>query len=118
MADQETRVGEVWKAIPGWPYEASSYGRIRRSGKATRGTTVGRILKPTLGPNGYLHVDLWDKKPATKAVHRLVTESFYGPCPKGKECNHKDGNKQNNSTANLEYVTPSWRFRERKRDEG
>lgn len=32
-------------------------------------------------------------------------EAFVGPCPKGKEVNHKDGKLDNNRRTNLEYIT-------------
>lgn len=38
-------------------------------------------------------------------VHRLVLAAFVGPCPEGKECSHKDGNKLNNHVSNLEWAT-------------
>jgi hypothetical protein len=51
------------------------------------------------------------RKPGHKGkwvcIHRLVMESFVGGCPKGKNVNHKDGDKLNNNLKNLEYVTPS-----------
>lgn len=42
-----------------------------------------------------------------KAVytHRLVLEVFKGPCPKGKECCHKDDNPKNNTLSNLYWGT-------------
>ena len=40
-------------------------------------------------------------------VHRLVTLAFTGAPPDGLVVNHRDGDKQNNTVANLEYVTPS-----------
>lgn len=44
-----------------------------------------------------------------ECVHRLVVRAFLGPppSPKHTQINHKDGDRGNNSVANLEYVTPS-----------
>lgn len=99
--------GEIWRTVSGWPYEVSSLGRIRRSGSAM-GARIGRILKTNVNCGGYPQVQLRNNnKPIGKLVHRLVAEAFIGPCPEGKECNHKDGNKANSSPANLEYVTRS-----------
>ena len=41
------------------------------------------------------------------SIHRLVLETFIGPCPPGMEANHKDGNKYNSDVDNLEWVTRS-----------
>lgn len=40
-------------------------------------------------------------------AHQLVAMAFIGPRFAGYEINHKDGNKANNSVANLEWVTPA-----------
>lgn len=38
-------------------------------------------------------------------VHKIVAESFIGPCPARHEVNHKDTNRENPRATNLEYVT-------------
>jgi HNH endonuclease len=40
-----------------------------------------------------------------KYVHRLVLETFIGPCPPGMECRHLNGNCLNNSLRNLCWGT-------------
>lgn len=106
---------EEWRPIPGWPYEASSSGRIRRStgGCSTR---VGRVLKVSARhrPGGYPQVRLSRgsrDQSRTFCVHQLVALAFYGPLPDGWHTNHKDGDKENNRVENLEYVTPAENIR-------
>jgi hypothetical protein len=87
---------EVWKPVPDTDYEASSYGNIRRI----------RVLSPTKTKQGYLKVARYKGgQLAHTTVHILVAEAFWGVRPKGKQINHKDGNKCNNRPENLEYVT-------------
>lgn len=106
---------ERWKAVKGYEgyYEVSDFGRVRRVGSAS-GTQTGRLLKPTT-----IYYDTGGRKPYLCAVvslskdsqvrrfrlSRLVSETFYGPCPKGIQVNHKDGNPLNNELSNLEYAT-------------
>jgi hypothetical protein len=53
-------------------------------------------------PTVCLHADGAQK---TMLRHRLIAEALHGPCPYGREVNHKDGDKTNNRADNLEYVT-------------
>lgn len=67
-----------------------------------------RYLKPNKGQNGYLRVDLQEVgKRRACTVHRLILETFIGPCPEGMECRHLDGNKLNNQIENLRWGTRS-----------
>jgi hypothetical protein len=92
-----------WRAIPGFPgYEVSSDGRLR----SWLGLKPPRYLR-TGTQTGYHHCRLRDRKGVFRslAVHRVVAAVFIGPCPAGKEVNHKDHNPSNNRPENLEYVT-------------
>lgn len=56
--------------------------------------------------NGYTVVSLFtDRGIRTVCIHRLLLETFVGPCPEGMECRHLDGNKQNNDLSNLVWGT-------------
>ncbi len=39
------------------------------------------------------------------SIHKIVLETFVGPCPEGMECSHKDDVKSNNRISNLEWNT-------------
>lgn len=68
-----------------------------------------KFLKLRKNNRGYLIVSLYpNSKTVLRFVHRLVLEAFNGEKPSAKhQCNHKDGNKQNNHIDNLEWVTCS-----------
>lgn len=66
----------------------------------------GRLLKPTISPQGYPYVSLMiDGKPHKIMVHRLVAEAFVEGRVPGLVVNHKDGDKQNNDYQNLEWCS-------------
>lgn len=90
---------EIWKDIEGYEglYQVSNEGRV----KSVRRNV---ILTPSSNGIGYLHVVLSiDGKQKTFYVHRLVAEAFIPNLDNLPEINHKDENKANNSTENLEW---------------
>lgn len=91
---------EVYKDIDGYEnYQVTSWGRVFNK-------ETGRFLKPQVHDKGYLRIDLCkDGDRKHFKVHRLVAEAFI-PNPECKpQINHIDGNNQNNSVTNLEWVT-------------
>lgn len=65
---------------------------------------AGRILKPSL-TSGYPFVVLYRGGPKQVCIHDLVAMAFIGPKPPGFVVNHKNLNKTDNRSCNLEYVT-------------
>lgn len=90
---------EQWRAIEGWPYSVSSLGQLRndRTGKILRGRLIA----------GYLVALLIDgDRRMNKGVHRLVCETFHGPCPPGKRvAAHRDGSRTNNVPENVYWAS-------------
>ncbi len=90
---------EIWRAIEGYDgrYAISSWGRIKNA----KG-----LLTPFKNHKGYLRITLYkDGKPSNHRVNRLVAKAFISNPYNLPEVNHIDGNKQNNSFSNLEWVT-------------
>lgn len=97
---------EQWKEIKGYEglYEVSDIGRVRSLPK--RGGYKSPHIMALNKCREYSFVTLCkDYKISAKSIHRLVAETFI-PNLENKPCvNHKDGNKRNNSVANLEWVS-------------
>ena len=93
---------EIWKDIPGYEglYQASTSGEIKSLFR------YNKILKQTVGKNGYKAVELFKNKKGKRfSVHRLIALTFI-PNPYNKpQINHIDENKVNNNIENLEWVT-------------
>lgn len=117
---------EIWKDIPDYEgvYQASTFGRIqsltkiRFCGPGNCATLrPGRILKLDLSNKGYYRALLQNGVGTRKrvGVHRLVLETFVGPCPEGMECCHIDGNPSNNKLENLKWGTHLENMRDRDR---
>ncbi len=66
-----------------------------------------KFLKPYLMSTGYLAVGLRisSNKFKNVQIHSLIARCFVEGYTKGKEVNHIDANKLNNSIENLEWVT-------------
>lgn len=106
---------ETWKDIEGYEgiYQVSDMGRIKSMAREKRnkwGTfMVGEmIMKPIIDRNGYRTIRLAKEgKQKAAFIHRLVLSAFVRSPGVGDDCNHKDGDKGNNSLSNLEWVSRS-----------
>lgn len=87
--------------IFGGAYEAAEDGTIYSSKRRTRRVMVGKVTEA-----GYRMVVITiEKKKHYYNVHRIIASAFIPNPNNYREVNHKDGNKLNNSVANLEWVT-------------
>lgn len=103
--------GEEWCAVPGFPgYEVSSCGRVTSTQNQRMDLPyIPRALQFLSGRTGYQYVCLYriaGEKGQRCAVHRLVLETFVGPCPTGTQTCHNDGDPGNNHLANLRWDSP------------
>jgi hypothetical protein len=100
---------EQWRPVVGYEgiYSVSSFGRLR-SDRTTTCTYTGKILRPKVRKDdGYVQARIRkDRKPTDVLMHRVVAAAFIGPCPDDFEVNHRNANRSDNRSTNLEYVTP------------
>lgn len=97
---------EIWKPVLGYEglYEVSDHGHVR---SYARKSTPGKLLKPGWkGSKKYQVVTLSKNGVSVhKKVHRLVLETFIGPCPVGQSCCHNNGDHYDNRLSNLRWDT-------------
>lgn len=101
--------GERWRIISSHPdYAISCAGRVKRVKPDRLGRISDKPLTPVLGNHGYLIVTLHrDAQQSTQLVHRLVCAAFCGPPPSPRhQAAHSDGDRTNNTTSNLAWLTP------------
>ena len=94
---------ETWRPITGTKgfIEVSNEGRVR---SLLRGTP--RVLKTQTDNNGYHRIRVTiEREKITYKVHREVAKAFIPNADNLPQVNHKDGNKNNNSVDNLEWIT-------------
>lgn len=94
------------KQIPGFPnYLVTKDGRVWSK---KRPRVRGGFLKMCIAPHGYMYVTLCrGGKRITKLIHRLVLETYVGPCPKNMETCHNNGIRIDNRLKNLRWDTRS-----------
>lgn len=90
-----------WRIYPNDKrYEVSDSGLVRR-------IDTQRVRTPSSTPSGYKVIVFSNPggKHTGRYVHRMVMESFVGPCPKDKEVSHLNGINTDNRLENLKYET-------------
>ena len=90
---------EIFKDIERYEglYQVSNLGNVKS-------LISNKILKPAKNKNKYLQVGLCKQgKMKTYLVHRLVAKSFISNPNNLPEVNHKDEDKTNNASSNLEF---------------
>ncbi|MCS2403788.1 NUMOD4 motif protein [Bacteroides salyersiae] len=106
---------EIWKDIPQFEglYQVSNIGNIRSVERIVPFGSQYRTIKSSnlrffKKSNGYLSVKIYkDNRQYTMYVHRLVAMAFCDGYFDKADVNHKDGNKSNNVSSNLEWCTRS-----------
>jgi len=88
----------MWKQIKDYNYEINERGIVRN-------IRTGKIRNSFKRKDGYIGIQLYNKKVLNFQLHRLLAEAFI-PNPENKPyINHIDSNRENNDLLNLEWVT-------------
>lgn len=123
MAIEQRTTVEEWRPVYGCPlYEVSDMGRVRSLPRTyvrhewrhqhkqvvhIRGRALNGWFKKLDGMVYAVMISIrWaDGSKREDRVHRLVLETFVGPCPEGMEGCHYDGDPTNNRLDNLRWDT-------------
>lgn len=88
----------VYNGVTLFGYYVYSDGRIFSS-------KTNKFIKPRVHEGGYLMTTLWNPKQKEIYIHRAVAFMFVDNPMNKKYVNHIDGDKHNNNSSNLEFVT-------------
>lgn len=115
------RNSEIWVEAPGLDgfYEVSNFGNLRRC-RDGKNAKIGVNRKFSKSPNGYLCAQVYlGGRVVTAHMHRVVARAFLGkPPPDKPQVNHKNGDKTDNRSENLEWVSQSENMRHAQRELG
>lgn len=112
---KEFKLVEIWKPVPDIEgIEASSEGRVRYAPRVAPSSKEGcgpqkksgGVYSPWLGRSGYLVVSI--KRGGSRPkylVHRLICSAFHGLPETGLTVDHVNGDRLDNRSCNLEWVT-------------
>jgi hypothetical protein len=110
------KLPEVWAKVAGSDdYEVSTYGNVRSRKYGNWRQLKAMVDKPVNKLDGKKTEDIrrWHLYVQPRIggeyahiyIHRLVLETFVGPCPDGKECLHNNGYGTDNRLINLRWGT-------------
>ena len=94
---------KLWPVLNFPGYYISKCGKVW----SEKGQHQGKFLQPyAVSKYGHLSIRLYKNEISyNQYIHRLLLETFIGPCPNGMETCHNDGNPQNNDLSNLRWDT-------------
>jgi hypothetical protein len=105
---------EIWLDVPGWPYQASDLGNIRRVVDKSQ-NIFGHNLKGGTYKDPAHHYPVivlcrdteTGKERRCFSRHAVITVAFLGPTPEGMEIDHENGDRSDCRIENLSFKTPS-----------
>ena len=115
--ERRYKMHEEWKDINGYEglYQISNTGKVKSIGRHKKQGARpiewqdDMIIKQRKNRCGYFYLILHkDGEKKTKTIHSLVGEAFIENPEAFPQINHKDENKENNHSSNLEWCSASY----------